>query len=499
MIDKSSEEYQRFIEIGLESAEGTLRIYKHADLLTRWIIKWFSKGEFNISAVEDLKFLLETDPECIPAFNIAGVIKLHCGIGVIYYAWNCIIPLSTEVGGRNIFPSKEIDVRGLAISCPCLSRRELYNGLKLIGERDARNVLSSVPECFDDLFNAYAEDNFNKFISGINDTNVGTLSCSLIPQVVISKMGGSQRISKFKMIQRIVGANSYLKDTFCELFPSHNDYWTAFKSLVPSMSDAEYMESAILLYDYFKNYTGEMTAIARYCISAGIIGRAKCKRVLDAVKICESIVDHKDVDFDSDAACTREILSIVPVISEMAVKLIRKYNVTPENTSEFNDSAVGLNLNAFLKENFEFKPGRYDKLLHGEFKIFDRLCELITNISGLKKGGQRHTYALLYLFFPSDFNQKSTRDNLAGCRLNPSFLKWKDEPADSSEAFDRLEAYFPALRNNKTTGQPSLPSRSREAIKERIEKGERWIVDFIRLAWSDKAIEKCDFKKIVGR
>ncbi|MCH5214121.1 MAG: hypothetical protein J1E97_02920 [Muribaculaceae bacterium] len=67
---------------------------------------------------------------------------------------------------------------------------------------------------------------------------------------------------------------------------------------------------------------------------------------------------------------------------------------------------------------------------------------------------------------------------------------WRKEPQSADEALRRLVNYFPELEKNITSGQPSLPSRSRDALETAM-KEKPWLKNFIREVWHKEAIEKC--------
>ena len=302
-------------------------------------------------------------------------------------------------------------------------------------------------------------------------------------------------------MHRKIKQNKQVEDATCELMPSHISFWEAYNELklnFPDCNDSRYIMRANGLYHYLATYLGEINALMQFIINSGIIGRAKRHEIIKAMDKSSFLNFNTKLSFNPHEVNVWELIRLNPVYSELAIKYIRQEMKDCETLSEYEDSSVGFNLDCFLKENFDFYNQKYNSFKNGEYKYFSKLCELITKIKEDKRGGQKNSYALLYLFFPVDIKQNTHEDLLIDRRLNEKYLQWKNEPKNTEEAFQRLVKYFPTLLNYQTNGQPSFPSRSRDAIGKWINDGQTWLTNFIRDIWTPLAIEKSGFKTITS-
>lgn len=495
----SKDEICQFRELGKVAIDGITEIYNNANYLTRCIMAF--KNPQLLKAITMLKRMddYEGVKDELPYEAIAGLIKAYCGFAVLYYGVNTFMPVAKKLVGINIFANTKLSPVSGGFKSVCLTRRELFYGLKYIGESESRAIVSYDTDRFDSLFTALCDDDFMKFKGLVDEVNIGVLSTYTIYGVLCKRLHSPHLFKALLSFSERINRNKQSDDVVCELVPSHISYWSAYEELNPNMldcNDARYVEKATTLYYKTQTYLAEINALLQFVISSGTIGRAKQEKIKRCMDKSSFLYSNDNLRFNPYEVTPSELLSLYPIYSDLAIKYIRQEMKESETLSEYEDSSVGFNLDCFLKENFTFHNNRYYSFKNNEYKYFSKLCDLIVRVINDKRGGKKNTYALLYLFFPVHKNQNSDNDLLINQRLNDKYLQWKNEPKNTEEAFQRLVKHFPSLLHNHSNGQPSFPSRSREAIGKWINDGQTWLPNFLRDIWTPLAIEKSGFKKI---
>lgn len=503
-LEISQDDIFQFREIGKIAYEGIRHIIRHSNLQTRFIL-----GKMNPSVLPvllDLTREADNDydelKDLLPFDVISGYIKMYCWLAINYYSINTFIPVAKMLMKDNAFANASMPEPNGYLQLSCLTRRELYTGLQIIGENERRSILSKDTERFDELFQAVSKDDFIMFSKLVDETNLVILSAFTIFAVIIQKFNGKNVLRAFVRLNKSMKDKHIVEDVSCELLPSHISYWEAYTGLKQNFTDENdlrYVIKATNLFQQTQTYIGEMNALLQFILSSGALGRAKRQTVIEYMGKSDFLRFDTSVKFIPEDVTTTELMNMYPIYTDLAVKFIRQEMKQPETFSEYEDSSVGINLDSFLRENFRFTGQKHSSFKDGEYKYFSRLCNLITSIKKDRRGSQRYTYALLYLFFPVHRNQNSIEDVLAGRRLNEKYLQWKEEPKDRDEAFQRLIKHFPSLTTNQTDGQPSLPSRSREVIEKWIKEGQTWLTHYLRETWTEAALERTGLGKHIVR
>lgn len=493
----------QFRDLGRVAIDGIVEILSHSNYLTRWIMTLTNPRLLQIVPILNKKSTndYEEVKDELPYETIAGYIKCYCGLAVNYYGVNTLLPIGRKLVKINIFANTTLNTVPENFKLICLTRRELFHALKYIGESGSRAILSYDVDRFDCMFASLCDNDFVKFKGLVDDTNIEALSALTIHAVLCKRIQGPLVLKSFISFGNQINRYKQSDDAICELVPSHISYWSAFEGLKPNMpncNDTKYVEGSVALYYKTQTYISELNALLQFILSSGTIGRAKREEIKGFMEKSSFLSSNGNISFNPYEVTQSELLSLYPIYSDIAIKYIRQEIKESETLSEYEDSSVGFNLDCFLRDNFNFYGNRYYSFKNNAYKYFSKLCELITNVINDKRGGQKNTYALLYLFFPVHKNQNSDKDLLIGQRLNDKYLQWKNEPKNTEEAFQRLVKHFPSLLHNHSNGQPSLPSRSRDAITKWINEGQTWLPNFMRDIWTPIAIEKSGFKKFTS-
>lgn len=504
-MDGLKDEVSQFKELGKIALQGIEKIYLNLDFLTRWVM---AVSKVRLQEVQSLLENLDdydAYKDSLPNETIAGFIKLYCGMAINYYCINTFIPIAYKLAGINIFTNTDLlsDMHSFAgnFKPNCLTKRELFAGLKYLGETESRTIVSSDSHKFDELFSALCNDDFIKFKGLVDESNLEILSHHTIFRVFCKRLMGPRSLNSKLTLISLICRNKHLNDALCELAPSHISYWDLYDKLRPNLSDcndSRYISQATSLYNMANNYLAELDAVMQFVKCSRAVGRAKRQAISKYIDRSQFLVLSSNIQFNPNEVSVSELFAYYPIYSDLAIKYIRQEMKNFEFLSEYEDSSIGFNLERFLMENFIFCQGKYNHFKNNEFKYFSKLCDLMAKIYKDKRGGQKYTYAFLYLFFPVDKNQNSALDTLSSKRLNVKYLNWKDEPKNTDDAFQRLIKYFPDLKQNYSSGQPAQPSRSREAINKWITDGEIWLTCFMRDIWTPNAIKKSGFQKITS-
>lgn len=490
-----SEEFASFKAILLKSIEGINSILKKTSRLERFFLKRITGTDFN-----ELKQILDFDTDFhitdwdeinMQIANAAAIIKSFCWLAVMFYEWRTFIPFARIIARNDYLNALNIDFSSRDKYFVSLTKRELFTALKMIDDFQRRSILSICDENYSELYDAVLENDYNKFCENIQSIEyLKIISWHVVGAIIRNHF--DKKINKtYESITNIFKYDS-INDAVGELLPSLESLEKTFDNINIKTEDHLYVPLCLEAYSLFENFISEGNAIMNYVIGLSAVGMRQKKKISELQSLSRFLTCNNNVVFDGENVNFNEISKVFPVLTNLALRLIRNKMDRKELTLEYEESEIGRRFGEFIKENFTFAGDRENKFKNSEFHYFKQFCEFLKDILEKQKGTQKWTYAFIYLFFPVNKKQKSGIDSLIGKRLDEKFMRWKEEPGSTDEALERLIKFFPELKKNLTDGQPSLESRSREALSVRMmyDNG-YWIKSFIREVWHKDAIEKC--------
>lgn len=492
----SSEEFCEFVENFRFTSKELLRFTSD----NRYGLRRFKFKKQDVIGLCAIEINSIKTPEELYEFCFAasGAVKLYCNFVHYVYAKTIFLPFVITIVGRNVFDGLDLSGEFLECNLYCLTKRELYSGLRLLDDWTMREILSSDVENFNGLYTAITDNNFGHFQQCVNHELLPLLSILTLKELVLKKLTSIRYIIFRKSYLIKLFSGKELAGLTTELIPSHESYHEAADEVNGDGSIEEIIDKTNYLYQLLPEYIADIEALLQFASMNKRLGRSTRQKIAKLLqKGTEFRTGNGQSTFEVCDVCVNELLKVTPFLCKFGTRIIHEEMGERETVAEWQESSIGINLWRLVLDNFKFANRKANSFKHGEHEFYKNLCVFIENILNMKKGGSKWTYALAYLFFPNHTNQNGSIDTLKGVRLNEEYMSWKNEPSSIQDVIDILAQYIPELKVNKTEKQPSLPSRCRAALKEKISQGDKWVECYIQTIWTRKAIEASDFKYLL--